>query len=79
MVSAPLSKSTNLGVWVHFWVWVWVFNSIPLIYLPVSVPTLYIIALMLRMVIPPDVLLVLTILFPNWVFVIPKEFTNCFF
>jgi hypothetical protein len=27
----------TIGVWVHFWV----FNSIPLVYLSVSVPTAY--------------------------------------
>jgi hypothetical protein len=34
MVLAPLSKAKVIGVWVHFWV----FSSITLIYLPVTVP-----------------------------------------
>ena len=50
----------TIGVWVHFWV----FNSIPLVYLSVSIPvpcSFYhncsVVKLRLGMVIPPDVLL----------------------
>jgi len=32
-----VKNQVTIGVWVHFWV----FNSIPLIYLPVSVPISY--------------------------------------
>ena len=32
--SSLVEDQVTIGVWVHFWV----FNSIPLIYLPVSVP-----------------------------------------
>jgi hypothetical protein len=35
--SSFVKDQVTIGVWVHFWV----LNSIPLIYLPVTVPILY--------------------------------------
>jgi hypothetical protein len=59
IVLAPLKDQVTKGVWVNFWV----FNSIPLIFLPVSVPIPYsfyhyfsVIQLESEMVIPLEVL-----------------------
>jgi len=64
--SSFVKDQVTIGVWVHFWV----FNSVPLIYLPVTVPIPcsfyhYCSEYCLRsgMVIPPEVLLFLRIVF----------------
>jgi hypothetical protein len=78
--SSFVKDQVIIGVWVHFWV----FNSIPLIYLSVtvSVPCSFyhncsvVHSLWSGMVIPPEVLLLLRIV---GFFVISDEFGNCSF
>jgi hypothetical protein len=64
--SSFVKDQVTIGVWVHFWI----FNSTPLIFLPISVPVQYsfyhycpVGQLEVRMVILPDVLLLLSTVF----------------
>ena len=71
----------TIGIWVHFWV----FNSIPLVYLSVTIPVpCNFITIALKysfwsgMMIPPEVLLSFRRVFAILVFfVIPDEFADC--
>jgi len=78
-----VKNQVTVGVWVHFWV----FNSIPLVYLPVSVPIPYsfyhycsVILLEIRDGDSPrSPFIVEDSLKIYWGFVIPNEFANCSF
>jgi hypothetical protein len=85
--SSLVKDQVTFRVWVNFWI----FISIPLIYLSVIVPVAYsfihlfifitialLYSLMSGMVIPPEILLLLRIVFAILVFFIfPDEFANC--
>jgi hypothetical protein len=81
--SSFANNQVTIDVWLHFWV----FNSVPLIYLPVSVPTLcsfYDCCSVVQLEIMDDDSLRISFIVENnfrypKIFVIPDEFAHCSF